>query len=155
MRKNMGAVAGTAVWVGVARRSLFGIAALLATSAAALADPTILTCNHTGASAGGPIIYVLNEAQGTVTVTMPQFEYTDGSGTVPERKYVVPAKFSSYSIIFSFTDIMPPGGQRTDYNETIDRTTGILTYSGAMVGHLRYPISGTMTCHVGSPATKF
>ncbi len=155
MRKNMGAVEGTAGWNGVARRLFFGIGALLATNVAALANPTILTCTYPGASTGSPITYALNEAQGTVTVTMPQFEYPDGSGTVPERQYVVSAKFSPYSIIFSFTDISPTGGQRTDYNETIDRTTGVLSYNGASVGHLRYPISGTMTCHVGSPTTKF
>ncbi len=138
------------------RTALFGIVMATA-SGAALADPTILSCN-TSNPQNAPVTYMLNEAQGTVTVTLPAFEYPDGSGTVPERTYVVSAKFSPYVIIFSFRDQVPgQPNQRTDYNETINRTTGVITYDAAVYnGQNSEPhFPGTMTCQVGKPTRKF
>ena len=138
------------------RNALFGVVMACTASGAALADPTILACYTNRKDA--PVIYILNEAQGTVTVTMPSFEYPDGSGIVPERKYVVSAKFTPYLIIFSFTDQIPgQPNQRSDYNETINRTTGVLTYDMAVYnsGNSEPHFPGTLACQVGKPTTKF
>jgi hypothetical protein len=102
MGKDMGAVTGTAGWAGAARRLLLGIAALLVTSTAALADPTTLICDTHESNQAGPFTVDLNEAQSTVSFHSSGLAPSGGyPGTSGVTRGPFPASFNPNTITFA------------------------------------------------------
>jgi hypothetical protein len=136
----MDVAANRTQWVGAARRSLLAIAALVAASPAALANPTTLICNAKGTegvySYDGAIVVDLDETQRSITV-----HYPGTTGTVPvfhrepHSFGPMPATFNADNITFSI-----PGNVIT-----INRLTGdavLRTLSGQVMAE-------SWNCHVG------
>jgi hypothetical protein len=97
------------------RRWPLGVALLLAMNTAAFAGPTTLVCTNEERPSDPPSKIELNEANAVITMVTTAQQYAPASSTT------YPAVFTPQEIKFVW------GGTGNQWDETIDRLTGIIT----------------------------
>lgn len=117
----------------VARKILLAAICLLATGAAAIADPTTLVCSNDERPSDPPFKITLDQAHSTVTIVTTAQQYA------PASTSTYPAIFDSQEIHFVWGTV---GNQ---WNESIDRLTGVVT----IVAQSDSSVVLHNHCHVG------
>ena len=98
-------------WTKATRTILFGVAALALSHQMALADPVTLVCTNPYQPANAPFTMIVDQAQGTVTISNP----AEGSASANSATY--PATFNPQQVTFV----------ANDWNYTMDRVSGSVT----------------------------
>jgi hypothetical protein len=127
---------------GIAARMLLGLAILVMAGQAAMAQTVTLACSSRNNGSLGPDLFVLNEAQNSVTIAFAAVQHNDGSVGPARSSGPLPATFAPAAITISTNDY---GAVNTYVINRLTSTIQLTQYAGDhhVAGHAEW------TCQVG------